>query len=135
MLRGLAQYVGGKIFSALLFVTLLMGAVWYWNLPAEARDAIWRIVQGAAVWTAFVAVMPWALFFVPPLVVKAERNWVSAVVLLAYLAADVGFALYLTGGHLGTTMPKGVLLVGFLSAGVYNFLVCEYLAGRAEDAI
>jgi hypothetical protein len=81
-----------------------------------------------------VLALPWALFFVPPLALRAESNAVSALVLLGYLALDVGFALYLTGVQWGNTFAAGVMLVGFLFSAVYNFVVCESLARRAEDS-
>ena len=57
--------------------------------------------------------MPWGLFFVPPLLVKAESNLISGLVMGGYLAADVGLALWLGGLEHGT-LTWGVLLLGFL---------------------
>jgi len=133
MIRGIGQYVGGKVLTALLVVTSVMAIIWYWNLPPENKDAIWSIIQGALIWIAFVAVLPWALFFVPSVVVKAESNLISALALLGYGTADIGFALYLAGGEMGNALQCGVMIVGFLAAAVYNFVVCESLARRAEN--
>jgi hypothetical protein len=82
MIEGVARYVGGKVLMAVLGVASVLVVVWYWRLPEESRAAIWTTVRGALVWAGFVAALPWALFFVPGLVVRAENNWVSAAALL-----------------------------------------------------
>lgn len=132
MIDSMAKYVGGKVLSALLVVASVMAMIWYWNLPVETKNAIWSVIQGALIWIGFVAMLPWALFFVPALVLKAESNVVSALTLLGYLGLDIGFALYLTGGAFGGPMQTGVMIVGFLTAAVYNFIICESLARRAD---
>lgn len=135
MIGAIAQYVGGKVLTAALVVTTALVVIWYWRLPLESRDALWATARAALIWIGFVAILPWALFFVPPMVVRAESNVISALALLGFLAADVGFALYLTGGRFGGAWQSGIMLVGFLTAGVYNFVVCEFLAARSEDSV
>ena len=134
MIDGLGKYIGNKVLGTLLLVCSVMIIIWYWRLDPESRQAIWTIARSTLVWLGFVAVVPWALFFVPPRIVRAESNLISALTLLAYWAADIGFAFYLTGGQTGNTWQKGVMLVGFLCAAVYNFVVCEFLADRFEDS-
>lgn len=135
MIQGMAKYVGGKVLTAILVVACALVVIWYWRLDPADREALWSMVSGVLIWLAFVAMLPWALFFVPSLVVKAESNAVSALTLLGYLAVDVAVALLLTGGHWGTSWQTLLMCVGFLAAGVYNFLVCDFLARRAEDAL
>jgi hypothetical protein len=93
---------------------------------------LWHVIRLVLVWLGFVAVWPWALFFVPPLVLRTESNLSSAIMLLAYLLVDVVVAFWLGGWHISGALTWVVLLAGLLAAGVYNFIVCEYLAGRAE---
>ena len=52
----------------------------------------------------------------------------------SYLALDILVALLLAGGVRGHgTLAWTVLVLGFLSAGVYNFLVCDYQADRIDE--
>jgi hypothetical protein len=82
----------------------------------------------------FVLVLPWAMFFVTPWVVSKESNAAVALMLLGYVLADVAVGLLLVGGPSGHNLLTWmVLLLGFLSAGVYNFKVCEHQAGRWEE--
>lgn len=134
MIEGMGKYVGGKVLTAILFVACALTLIWYWRLAPADREALWSLVSGVLIWVGFVAVLPWALFFVPALVVKAESNAVSALTLVGYLAVDVGMALFLSGGSWGTSWQAVLMCIGFLAAGVYNFLVCDFLAERVEEA-
>jgi hypothetical protein len=135
MIEWLGKYVGGKVITAGLVVVSALVVIWYWRLPPEARAQMWGLVRGALIWLAFVAVLPWALFFLPAWVVRREQNWASAALLLAYLAVDAALALFLTGWRIGSTWQTAALLVGFALAGIYNFAVCEYLAQRSEESL
>ncbi len=134
MIRGIAQYVGGKVLAATLLVSATLVVIWYWRLAPEARADLWAMARGTLVWLGCVAILPWALFFVPARVVRAENNLVSALALAGYLAVDVALALYLTGAHIAGGWQTGALLLGFLCAAVYNFVICEFLAARSEEA-
>lgn len=135
MFPTVAKFVGGKILTAVLVVTSALIIIWYYRLPLEERDAIWTAARHALVWFGFVVVLPWATFFVPVRVARADSNTASALMLLGYLAVDIAFALYLTGGTIGGTFQAAILILGFLCAALYNFLACEFVADRAEDAV
>lgn len=134
MFPGVAKFIGGKVLTAVLVVTSALVVIWYYRLPLEDRAAIWAAARGALVWIGFVLVLPWATFFVPARVVRADSNLASAAMLLGYLVVDIAFALYLIGGGPGGTFQAAILILGFLCAALYNFLACEFVADRAEDA-
>ena len=50
-------------------------------------------------------------------------------------ALDVVIALLMTGASGLGTLTWMVLVLGFLSAGVYNFVVCNFQATRIEDSL
>lgn len=133
MLPELGRYVGGRVLGAVLFVLAVAVLIWFWQMPAEQKAHLASVVGRAVVWVVFALVLPWALFFVPPLVVRADSNAVSAVVMLGYLLMDAVAALWLAGGWPASRVGGGVMIVGLLSAGVYNVVVSEYLARRSEE--
>lgn len=133
MLTAIGQYVGGKVVTAVLVVSCLGAGIWFWRHP-EHLQTIWQVVKYALAWLGFVTVLPWATFFVTAWVVRRDSNAAAAVMLLGYLLADVLVAFWMIGsvrGHAGLTWV--VLLLGFLSAAVYNFKACEELADRIEN--
>lgn len=133
MLQAIGKYVGGKVLGAAIFVASALIVIWYWQLPPESKNAIWLALRNGLIWIAFAVTLPWALFFVPAKVLRMESNAASAVMLAGYLALDALMAFWMAGWHVSGVIAWGVLIVGLLAAGVYNLLVCEYLAERAED--
>lgn len=135
MLASFGKYIGGKVATAILSLTVILIIIWYWRMTPAEREAVWATARSALVWIGLAAVLPWALFFVPPKVVKTESNAASAAMLVAYLLIDAGAALWLAGWGFGGALAWAVVVLGLACAGVYNFVVCEYLAERTEDAL
>lgn len=132
MLTAVGQYLGARVVTALLVVSSAGSVIWFWRHP-EHLETIWEIVKYVLVWLGFVVVLPWATFFVTPWVVRRESNAVAGLMLGAYLVADVMVAFWLIGGLNGLgSLTWGVLVLGFLTAGVYNFKVCEHQADALE---
>jgi len=134
MWSSIGQYVGGKVLTALLVLGCVGGGIWFYNHP-EQIEAIWTVVKYVLGWMGFVIVLPWAMFFVQRWLVKQDSNTASALVLGGYFAVDAAVGLCLAGGISGHNfLTWVVLIVGFLSAGVYNFLVCDYQVTRFEGS-
>jgi len=133
--EGLVKYLSGKVVGIVLGVCGIIIIIWYYRLDPADRATIWSTARGALLWIGCAAAVPWALFFVPPWVVRRfESNLASGLMLAAYLAVDVVLALAMAGWQAPHAWQKAALLFGFLCAAVYNFVVCEFLARRAEDS-
>ena len=133
MIEAIGKYVGGKVLTAILVVSSAGAVIWFWKHP-EQLETIWRTLKYAVAWLGFVLILPWATAFLTTWVVAKESNAAAAVLLLAYALADAVVAFCLIGGVTGLgTLSWVVLMLGFLSAGVYNLKVCEYQANRLEN--
>ena len=133
MLAVVGKYVGGKVLTAVLVVTSGLILIWYWQLPPEQKDAIWSGLRNSLVWIAFAAAVPWAFYFVPPILVRADSNLVSALGLFGYLLIDALALFWLAGWHVSGTLAWMIVLLAMACAAIYDFLVCEYLAQQAEQ--
>ncbi len=131
MWAGIAQFVGGKVLTAILIVATAASLIWFWKHPESLR-ALWETIKDALAWIGFAIVFPWAMFFVPAKVIKLESNAAAAMMLIGFLAVDVLVAFWLSEWGIHGALTWVVAMLGFLSAGVYNFLVCDYLAERME---
>jgi len=133
MFATLAQYITGKVVTAILVVAGGAALIWFWRHPEHLR-AIWQTLKYVVTWMGFVLVLPWALFFITPWVVKMESNVAAGIMLAGFVLADALVAFYLIGGIRGLGgLTWMVLILGFLCAGVYNLMVCNYQAGRLEE--
>jgi len=134
MLTAIGQYVGAKVVTAVLVVAGAGAVIWFWRNP-EDLQTIWQVVKYAVVWLGIVLVLPWATFFVTRWVASLESNAGAGLMLLGYTAADAAVAFLLIGRVSGLGgLSWMVLLLGFLSAGVYNYVVCDYQASRLDEA-
>lgn len=132
MLASIGQYIGGKVVTAVLTAAVIGAAIWFWRHP-EQLAVIWKTLQLVLGWMGFVLILPWAGFFTVPWVLSKDSNAAAALLLLGYLLVDVLVAGWLIGGWRGLgALTWVVLLLGFLSAAVYNLKVCEYQAERVE---
>ena len=130
MLEAIGKYVGGKVITALLVVSSAGAVIWFWKHP-EQLETVWRTLKYVVAWIGFVLVLPWATIFVTRWVMAKDSNTAAALMLLGYATADAIVAFCLIGGLRGHNFLTWiVLLLGFLSAAVYNFKVCEYEADR-----
>lgn len=132
MLTAIGQFVGAKVVSAVLVVASAGAVIWFWRNP-EQLQVIWGVIKYALVWMGVVLVLPWACFFVTTWVVAKDSNAAAGLMLAGFAAVDALFAFFLIGGVGGhTTLTWMVLVLGFLSAAVYNFKVCEFQVERLE---
>lgn len=134
MFASLGKYVGGKVVTAILIVAVGLTCYYFYKNPEKLED-LWRTVRGALIWLGFAAVLPWALFFVPMQVIKTESNAAAIAMLLGYLVLDILMALWLADWAITGTLVWALVLLGFLLASVYNFLVCDFLAEHAEESL
>lgn len=135
MLTAVGQYVGGKVVTAVLTASVIGAGIWFWRHP-EHLQTIWMTIKYVLAWLGFVLVLPWATFFVTSWVVKRENNAAAGLMLGGYLLADMGVAFWMVGTFSGiNALSWVVLILGFLSAGVYNFKACEYQAERVEGGL
>jgi len=133
MWASVGQYIGGKVVTAVLVFAVAAAGYWFYQHP-EHLATIWQIIKYVIAWTGFVLVLPWATFFVTTWIVSKDSNAAAAVMLIGYLLADVLVAFWMIGSASGlNALTWVVLLLGFLSAGIYNFKVCEYQAELAEN--
>ncbi len=132
MFGTLGKYVGGKVLTAILVACVLWTSYYFYQNPEKIK-VLFDSTKASLVWLGFAAVLPWGLFFVPPLVVRAESNAAAAGMLGGYLVVDVLMAFWLAGGLLEGVLVWGLAILGFLLAAVYNFMVCDFLAEQAEE--
>ncbi len=130
----LGKFVGGKVLTAILIVGTGASLIWFWNHP-EVLRALWENLKGVLAWLGFAAVFPWAMFFIPAKVIELESNAAATAMLVGYLLVDALVAFWLADWSIQGTLTWVVVLLGFLTAGVYNFLVCDFLATRMEESL
>ena len=129
----LAKYVGGKLLTAILVVAVGLTCYYFYKNP-DKLETLWATTKAALLWIGFVTLLPWALFFLPGVVLRADSNAAAVLLLVGYLILDMLMALWLADWHISGTLTWAVVILGFLAAGIYNFVVCDFLAEWADES-
>ena len=131
ILESVGKYVGGKVVTAICVVASGAALFWFWRHP-ETAQALWQVVKYSIAWIGFAAALPWISYAALPLVLRTESNAASIGLLAALWLMDIMMALWLCGWHVDSALSWAVLLLGFIAAGAYNFVVCESLARQLD---
>lgn len=132
MLDAIGKYVGTKVVTTLCAIAAVGAGIWFWRHP-EDLHTLWTMVRLTLAWIGLAAVLPWTSYLMVPWVLRRESNAASMGLLAGYLVLDVGAGLWLCGWHVSGALSWVVLILGFIAAGAYNFVVCESLARQAES--
>ncbi len=128
----MGKYIGGKLLTAVLVACVLWTSYNFYKNP-EKLEHLFQTTKASVVWLGFAGALPWGLFFVPPLVGKTESNAAAAAMLIGYLVLDILMAFWLADWSIQGGLVWGIVILGFLLAAVYNFLVCDFIAEQAEE--
>jgi hypothetical protein len=133
------KFVGAKVASAIIGLAAVGAGYWCWQNP-EALKAFGAVVKFTLLWLLIAAALPWTsyVFMRPLLSFQASRQSASAAALasLAVIAGfwliDVCLAFYFAGGLFVGTLTWVVVILGFIAAAAYNYVICESLARHVE---
>jgi hypothetical protein len=140
ILADVGKFIGKKTAGALIAVAVVLGGFWCWQHPEEVK-AFGHVVKVALIWIALAAALPWSSYlFMRPLLRFQSDNLstngaagLSLAVIAGYLLLDVILAFWLAEEPISGTFTWFVLLVGFLAAAAYNFVICESLARHVDS--
>lgn len=127
MLDAIGKYVGAKVVTTACVFAAAAAGYWFYQHPEDLRS-LWSIIKLSLAWIGLAAALPWTSFLLMRWVLKFESNTAGYLLLAAYCVVDIMAALWLAGWHVGGSLAWTVLILGFIAAGTYNFVVCESLA-------
>ncbi|MFQ5410869.1 MAG: hypothetical protein ACE5EC_01175 [Phycisphaerae bacterium] len=139
ILAEIGKFIGAKIAGVLITVAMLAGGWWCYE-NWDTVTAFGHVIKLILFWLILVAALPWASFlFMRPLLdfqsrMQSEKAAaaVSVGLIAAFCLIDVLLALKLAGWGFGGGFTWFVVILGFLAAGAYNFVICESLARQAD---
>lgn len=139
ILTEIGKFVGAKAATAVIFLAVAAGAYWCYQNPDSVR-AFGNALKLTLVWIVVAAALPWSswLFMRPLLDFQAKLSSahgaaMSSLALIgAYWLFDILFALWLAGWSIQGALSWIVVILGFIAAAAYNFVICESLARNAN---
>jgi hypothetical protein len=122
--------LGEKTLGWIALGVLILIGVWIYRLGEAGRGDLWNWVWRSGVWLAIVAAVPWSTKLFIRRVLDRSSNMASVALIGSLTAVDA-----LAGMLLLYHWPTGwwwlATLVVLAVAGVYNYLVSEYVSEMA----
>jgi len=124
--------VTGKIVTALAVLAVVAGAISWWQMDPATRTALLSGVGRIGLWVGVVLLWPWASAPILGRVARLESNLAGGVLVAAYTLAETALLAWLFHWRLPTATAWTFVVFGALVAGVYNLLICDWIAEKLE---
>ncbi len=140
ILSEIGKFVGAKVATAAIFIAVAAGGYWCYQNPETVR-AFGNAVKLTLLWLLLAAALPWSsyLFMRSLLGLQSRMHtssgaaMVSVALVGGYCLLDVLIAGWLAGWRFSGALTWMVVILGFIAAGTYNFVICESLARRVDS--
>jgi hypothetical protein len=124
--------VTGKVVSGLVGLAVVALGISWWRMDEATKQVILSGTGRIVSWAGIVLLVPWATFFIVAWVAKFESNLAGGALVFAYTLLEALLLAKLFHWSLPGPTAWTFFAVGTLFAGVYNLLVCDWLAEKME---
>jgi hypothetical protein len=122
----------GKVVTAGLVLGVAIAVMGWWRMDQETRDTAVQNATRLGAWGILVLLIPWALFWLIGWVARAESNAKGALLVLGITLAELGWLGFMFGFKNYTAVNWTFFIAAGVVAVVYNLLVCDWIAERAN---
>jgi hypothetical protein len=122
--------VTGRIVSGMVALAVIAAGISWWQMDPSTRQ---MLVSGSGhilAWFGVVLFLPWAGFALIGWVARMESNLAGGVLVGLFTLAETVLLAWLFQWHIATPTAWTFLLFGGLVSGVYNLLVCDWIAEK-----
>ncbi len=124
--------VAGKLVGGLVALMVIIGAISWWRMSSQTKDAVMRTSGNVVAWTGIVLLLPWGTFFIVSWVGRMRSNLAGGILVAVYTALELVVLLWLFGWSIGGAAAWTFVGVGTLVAAVYNLFACDWIAEKLE---
>jgi hypothetical protein len=122
--------ISGRIVTGLVALGVIAAAISWWQMDESTRQTLVAGTGRILAWFGVMLAWPWVSFAIIARVAKLESNFAGGVMVAAYTLAEVVLLAWLFHWHLPNATAWTFLLLGGLVSGVYNILVCDWIAEK-----
>jgi len=122
--------VTGKVISGIAGLVIVLAGISWWRMDPGTKQALLSGTGKILSWFGIMLLIPWATFFVIGWVARTEKNAAGAALVLAYTLLEAVLLAWLFEWRLPGATAWSFFAVGTLVAGVYNLLVCDWIAEK-----
>jgi len=122
--------VSGKVISGIAGLVIVIAGISWWRMDDATKHMLLSGTGKITSWLFVVLLIPWATFFVISWVARIDKNAAGAALVLGYTVLEGLFLAWLFDWRLPGPTAWSFFAVGALVAGVYNLLVCDWIAEK-----
>jgi hypothetical protein len=122
--------ITGRIVTGFVALAVVAAGISWWQMDESTRQMLVSGTGRILAWFGIVLAWPWVSFALIARVAKMESNLAGGILVAAYTIAEVVLLAWLFHWHLPNATAWTFLLLGGLVSGVYNILVCDWLAEK-----
>ncbi|MGD0461449.1 MAG: hypothetical protein ABSB74_03070 [Tepidisphaeraceae bacterium] len=122
--------ITGRIVTGLVALVVIIAAISWWQMDESTRQMLVSGTGRILVWLGIVLIWPWASFAIIGWVARMESNAAGGLLVGVYSIAEVILLAWLFDWNMPSPAAWTFLFLGGLIAGVYNLLVCDWLAEK-----
>ena len=126
----LLKSVTGKVVAGAVTLAVVAAGISWWQMDESTRQMLLSGTGKIVSWLLIVLLVPWATFFLTTWVAKRESNAAGGALVAAYTLVEAVLLAWLFNWNVPSGTAWTFLIVGALFAGVYNLLVCDWIAER-----
>jgi len=122
--------IGSKLVGAAAMLAVIIAAVGWWQMEPAACDKLLGGAGRILAWLGVVVVLPFATFALIGRVARMGSNLAGGVLVATFTLLELLLLLWLWDGSIHGRTAWTFLAVGVLLAGVYNVLLCDWIASK-----
>ena len=120
----------GKVVSGISGLVIVLAGISWWRMDPATKDMLLGGTGKIVSWLGIVTLVPWITFSIIGWVEKMRSNAAGGALVLAYTLLEALLLLWLFDWRLPGSTAWTFFAVGTLVAGVYNLLLCDWIAER-----
>ena len=126
----LLKTVTAKVVAGAVALAVVAAGISWWQMDEATRQMLLTGAGRIVSWLAVVLLVPWATFFVTAWVARRESNGAAAGLVATYTLLEAVLLAWLFEFRVPGATAWTFLSAATLFAGVYNLLVCDWIAEK-----
>jgi hypothetical protein len=127
---GFFKTILGRVVSGLVALAVVAAGISWWQMDVSTRQMLVSGTGRIFGWLGIVLALPWISFGIIGWVAKKDSNAAGGVLVGIFTVLETVLLAWLFGWHIDGTAGWTFLILGGLVAGVYNLLICDWIAEK-----